>query len=376
MIKQIIKYIANNAGLRKAIPAGLKNSVRGFLPMDKYNQLLWEKLNPHVGTPYEWGFDFGSKYTLGILFDIKHEHHNYISACIDMKISYKVFNIWSNDWISAIKQTPCDAYLVWPNIQSAIVKQFWDERLFTLTEELQGKIYPSFNELWLYESKRRSRDFMITHNLPHPKTWVFFNREEALDFAKNTELPVVFKTDQGASAKGVVICRERSQVYDLVNTSFSKGFVIKRGDKNDRHRGYCIFQAYLPDCEEWRLIRVNESYFCRYKIKVGDFHSGSGEIVWATPPEELLFDIKRITDAFGFQSMNIDYFKTNDGRYLINELHTVFGGKVLPNDELCGRYTYNQATGTFDFEKGEFFQYRCGLRRVEHVIEKLNKNIW
>ena len=373
MIKKAIFQLATNTDFKKKLPNWAKNLIRNFVPIDDLNREMWSKFNPYIGSAQEWGNNTGSKFTLGILVDIRHEHHNYIGACLELGVTYKVIDIWKNDWITDVQNAKCDAYLVWPNIQSAIIKQFWDERLYTMVNDLGCKIYPSFNELWLYESKRRSRDFMIAHNLPHPKTSVFFSKKEAMAFAKTTELPVVFKTDQGASAKGVVIVRDRETAISLVKTCFAEGFSLKRADKNDKHRGYVFFQEYLPDAEEWRMIRVHNSYFCRYKIKVGDFHSGSGDIVWATPPEELLYDLKRITDEFGFNSMNIDYFKTKDGRYLINELHTVFGGKVLPNNELCGRYLFNEATQKFDFERGEFFQFRCGVRRVEQVIEMLEK---
>ncbi len=374
MFKKTIIRLAKNTGIKKKLPNWTKNFLRNFVPIDDLNREMWAQFNPYIGTDKEWGNNTGSKYTLGILVDIRHEHQNYIGSCLELGVSYKVIDIWKNNWIDEVKKAKCDAYLVWPNIQSAIIKQFWDERLYTMVHDLGCKIYPSYDALWLYESKRRSRDFMITHGLPHPKTSVFFNKAEAMEFAKTAKLPLVFKTDQGASAKGVVIVRSRKTAISLVNTCFTTGFALKRADKNDKHRGYVIFQEYLPNVEEWRIIRVHNSYFCRFKIKVGDFHSGSGDIIYAVPPQELLHDIKRITDTYGFDSMNIDYFKTTDDRYLINELHTVFGGKVLPNDELCGRYLYNQKTNSFDFEQGEFFQFRCGVRRVEQVIEKLEKN--
>ncbi len=47
-----------------------------------------------------------------------------------------------------------------------------------------GKIlFPSTDEIWFYESKRRMHYWLAAHGMPHPRTWVFYDRTQALDFA-------------------------------------------------------------------------------------------------------------------------------------------------------------------------------------------------
>lgn len=354
---------------KKNIPGWVRDIATTFVDMEKRRKQQWLANNPFLGTEYEKGYNFNSKHTVGILADIAHEHQNYIAACVELKVSYKVVDVHKNNWVEEIEKSGCDVFLVWPTIYTPIHKQFWDERLYILCNLLHKNIFPFYNELWVYESKRRTRDFLAINNLPHPKTDIFFEKEEALEFARTVSYPIVLKTDQGAGSKGVYIIRSQSEAEENIKTAFKQGISLKRTSKYERHKGYVVFQEYLADCQEWRLIRVGDDYFCRYKIKKGEFHSGSGSIVWAKPPEVLLNSIKEITDKHGFRSMNIDYFETTDGRYLINELHALFGGRVLKDEELNGKYNY--VNGKWEFTKGDFFRNRCANLRVNYILNNL-----
>src|SRR5690606_27605939 len=238
-----------------------------------------------------------------------------------------------------------EVFLFWPTIYKPIQKQFWDERIYAIKYYLNKEVFPSFDVLWLYESKRKSLNWLKSNNYPHPETFVFFDKESALNFINSSKFPIVSKTDQGASASGVYILKNKSQAVSVINKAFGKGLRMKNKGLNDLHQGYIIFQEYLPDCQEWRMIRVGDSYFCRYKIRVGEFHSGSGDIEWAKPPEHLLNSIKEISETLDIPNINIDFFETTDGRFLINEIHALWGGKEIHHPELEGRYLYDSHKG-------------------------------
>ena len=61
----------------------------------------------------------------------------------------------------------------------------------------------------------------------------------------------------------------------LIYKAFRRGIVPRGHNPMDRQWGYVYLQEYLKDAEEWRMIRIGESYFGYRKEKVGDFHSGS-----------------------------------------------------------------------------------------------------
>jgi hypothetical protein len=346
----------------------VRRYVKILLGYDRIEQKNWEKRNPYLNTPYAEGFIFKKgEPVITIFADKAHEHANYIKACIEMEQNYKVLDPSDHDWIKKVQESDSKAFMIWPTIYSPILKQFWDERIYTLKFQLKKNIFPSFDALWLYESKRKSLIWLEVNKLPHPDTKVFFKKEDALEFVKTCKYPIISKTDQGASANGVYILKTPAQAKAKINQAFKKGITLKNKGLYDRHQGYIIFQEYLPNCNEWRIIRVGDSYFCRFKIRVGEFHSGSGDIEWAKPPQVLLDMTREISEKFEIPNINVDFFETTDGRFMINEIHALWGGKEIHHPDLEGRYLYNQETGEWSFEKGDFFRNRCANLRIEWV---------
>jgi hypothetical protein len=351
----------------------IKKLLKDLINYDVFMESRWLKSNQFHGTEQEWEYTADAqKPYLGLLYDVAQEHQYYMVACKNMGLNYKVLDIRVSNWINLIKESGCETLMVWPTIYKPIQKQFWDERLRIISEQLKLRLFPSLDLLWLYESKRKSRDWLLSHNYAHPQTEVFFTASEATEFINQTKYPVVLKTDQGASSSGVFIIRSKDQANRMVRKAFKKGIRLKNRGINDRHQGYVLFQEYLPNCEELRIIRVAESYFCRLKKKKGDFHSGSGDIVWAKPPEELLEQTRQISSKFDTPNINVDYFETEDGHFVINEIHALWGGRVIKDENLEGRYLYDENNKSWRFENGDFFGNRCAELRLEWLI----KNQW
>ena len=349
-----------------------KTELKRWIGYDKVQQEIWRKRNAFLNTPYENGYVFteGAP-TVAIVYDVSQEHQFYIKACVDLKMNYTVIDIRTPDWMEIVQKSGCQVFLFWPNIYKPIQKQFLDERLYTMEHYLNVKVFPSSDLLWIYESKRRTLDWLNAQKLPHPETYIFFDEKQAMAFIKQSSFPIVCKTDQGAAASGVFILRTPGQAMKMVKQAFGKGILLKNRGFNDRHQGYIIFQEYLEDCKEWRIIRVGESFFCRYKIKVGDFHSGSGDIIWAKAPEMLLNYTKAISEKFRIPNINVDFFETKNGEYLINEIHALWGGKVIHDDKLEGRYLFDDQSKTWNFEKGDFFKNRCANLRLDWIAKYL-----
>ena len=155
------------------MPSWSRKLARKLVPINKYNQHLWKSENPFVGTDKEWGFKGKSKNTLGIIYDPAHYHKFYISACLDMNISYKVLDIRKSNWIQIIKNAGCDAIVCWASVSTMVLKEMIDEKLRFIDNELNMRVYPTALEVWLYENKRRVRDWLILNNFDIPMTWCF-----------------------------------------------------------------------------------------------------------------------------------------------------------------------------------------------------------
>ncbi len=120
------------------------------------------------------------------------------------------------------------------------------------------------------------------------------------------------------------------------------------------------------------IIKIGGSYFGHRRLLKGDFASGALRFAWGAPPEELLWLVKRVCDTGGFDSISMDVFECQDGRFLINELQSIFGSREASQmriDGKPGRYLLRD--GEFVFEEGVFNRHKSYPLRVADFVEKL-----
>jgi len=362
--------------LSRLAPRSVRAWIRGRVDVSEYHRHLAAEQDPYAGDDPVCLFP-ESPCTLGILRETRHYHKSYVAACREMRISYKLLDISVSDWMRVVEESGCDAFLVWPSVESTVWKDMCDDRLRIMEEDLGLVLYPTLKETWLYENKRRVRDWLAAHRIDAPRTWVFYDRREAEEFVRGAELPLVLKTNLGASASGVQVLRDRGKALRVVRRALTRGIVPRGRNPRDRQWGSVYLQEYLPNVKEWRMVRIGDSYFGYRKEQVGDFHSGSHAWSWLDPPRPLLEKLREVTEKGGFTSMNVDVFETEDGRLLVNELQTVFGA-TTPVDQLRvdgkpGRYVVSEQTGEWVFEEGDFSRNACANERIRFLLSKVLK---
>jgi hypothetical protein len=144
--------------------------------------------------------------TLGVLRDPFYGHEPYLAACRELGVGYRVVDIFASNWIAQVESSGCELFLAWPMESIQEWKRLYDDRLQMLVEQMGKKIFPDLTAMWLYGSKERGNEWLELNGFPHPKTWVFYRRADALDFVANrAEFPLVAKTDIGAVSSGVSI---------------------------------------------------------------------------------------------------------------------------------------------------------------------------
>ena len=363
---------------KNLIPQGLRALIQKHVAVLNLRTASWIAKDPYANEPPVSSYKSKYPYTLGIIKEFWHVHWPYIAACKEMGVAYKLIDISGPDWIDVINDSACDAFLVSPSVELSIWKQMFDERLRIITKDLGKIIFPTYDELWFYESKRRMHYWLEVNNVLHPKTWIFYDLKQALDFAEQAELPIVYKSDLGSGASGVRIFRKRDSLRRHIRRCFKRGFTTYRRCRNDKEWGFVLLQEYLPDAREWRMIRIGDSFFGHEKGKVGDFHSGSHVMLYSRPPLDLLSLVRDITDKGGFSSMDCDILMTKDDCYLVNELQPIFGMDD-PSEPQCmvngkpGRYIYDEVKATWVFEEGIFTENFCCNLRVMAVLKQLDK---
>lgn len=339
--------------------------------------------------------------------ELEDDHILWIKACEDYisQVEYRIVNLTSNIWLEEIQKEPFDILLAKPGGLTAPFKQLYDERIYILGVVLGYKIFPSPQEIFIYENKRFLASWLKANNIPHPKTEVFYSYGEALEYTRSTSYPFVAKTNIGASGSGVIIIKSITEAKDYINETFrgrgapqrtgpnrEKGGFLKRGIHYIFHpsditkklhiyktkaanlqKDFVIFQEYIPHDFEWRLVRIGDSYFAHKKLKAGEKSSGSLLKNYDNPSLGILNFVKQITDNQEFYSQAIDIFESTRG-YLVNEMQCIFGQSdpyQMLVDSNAGRYSF--INGNWVFEQGDFARNACYNLRLEYILNELRK---
>jgi glutathione synthase/RimK-type ligase-like ATP-grasp enzyme len=324
---------------------------------------------------------------LGILTDFYNHYQLYEKSCLELNVDYVIIDFLSNHWLQNIKNNlDCDGFLVRPTHDFQEHRDVYMERLYFLNKVLNQKIYPGYEELWLYENKRNMYTWLSIHDFPHAQTNVFLNKQDAIRYIKNCTYPIVMKSNTGAGATGVEVIKTRRRAIKRLNNVFGrihplfalghpqhrKKFKINIPVFGMAEKHILLVQKYKEIKWEWRIIKIGHSFFGHQKLLKNNIASGSGMVGWVEPPRYLLDLTQNICQKGNFYSMAVDIFETTSGEYCINELQSLFGSyldsQMLIND-IPGRFKYEN--GNYIFEKGYFNRLGSYLLRVEHFINIL-----
>lgn len=106
------------------------------------------------------------------------------------------------------------------------------EGIVDLFKESNLKIFgPDKKAAMLEGSKSFSKDFMKKYGVKTAEYGVFSNKEEAIKYVENCEIPVVIKADGLAAGKGVVICESKEEAISTLEDFMSKDIFKGAGQR-------------------------------------------------------------------------------------------------------------------------------------------------
>lgn len=338
--------------------------------------------------------------------ELDDDHLLWVRACemFPETINYFIVDLMQNNWLDSIQEKKPDVLLAKPGGVNQIFKQLYDERIYILERVMSYRIFPSAEEIFIYENKRFLAFWLKANHIPHPATDVFYFEDESTSAIERSTFPIVAKTNIGASGSGVTILKTQAEAIQYVKNVFSgkgaaqrtgpnleKGGILKRGlyyvfhpakiknklriyrlRSESIQKGFVIFQEYIPHQFEWRVVRIGDYFFAHKKMVKGEKASGSLIKEYDNPPVSLFDFVKLITDKHGFYSQAVDLFETPNG-YLVNEMQCIFGQSdpyQMLVDGTPGRYRF--ISNEWVFESGDFNQLESYKLRIEHLIETLN----
>ena len=325
---------------------------------------------------------------LGIFTAFRGLHKYYVRSCEELGIEYELIDIIGDNWLEEVQNSDCDGFLCRPPSKFQERKSMYDEKLYMINKLMNKPIYPSYEELFIYENKKMMYYFMKLNNYPHVETHVFYRKKDFLKYIETAHFPLVFKTNIGSTAKGVEFIKSKRRAKNIANKLFgflseklARGFTpqttgkiipVKAIGNNQKH--YILVQKFEGIKWEWRIIKIGNSYFGHKKLLNNGFASGSGKVGREDPPKELLYMVKKISEENNFYSLDLDIFETKDDRFLINEIQSIFGAikdSQMHINGIPGRYTF--VDNDFKFEEGVFNKHASFMLRVEDFVSILQK---
>lgn len=286
----------------------------------------------------------------------------WIAYCQENGIEYKLVNAYASDIIQQIEG--CDAFM-WHFHQGGYRDMQMAKALILSLEAKGVKCFPNSHTCWHFDNKVWEKYLLEAVGAPLVPSYVFYTEKDALEWAKKTTFPKVFKLKGGASAYNVMLARSRKEAEKLIRQSFGKGFLQYRWQNHLREQwrkykekkatlrellrpfyyavkryptvfshyhqkeiGYAYFQDFIPNNDhDTRVVVIGCSRAMaeRRYVRKGDFRaSGSGHFEYGKVDNRVLDIAFKMAEKLQMQSVAFDFIMDND-KPLIVEISYGFG---------------------------------------------------
>jgi len=266
----------------------------------------------------------------------------------------KIVDVQSNDILRQLDN--CQG-LMWRFSISPAERAIYSRLLPILEKEMHLNIFPNWKTMWHYDDKITQNYLLKAHNIPIPKTWVFWKAQEADEFCASSNYPMVLKLAGGASSVNVQLIENYQQAKKWINLLYSSGLHslkipeplrVKNFQSRIKNALRFLFKGKLPNPGKyWQL---NKNYFLlqeflpnnQYDIRItvigkrafgyrrfnrqNDFRaSGSGS--FDVNPKEIDIDAVQLgfitANRLQMQSVAVDIIH-NGNEYVVNEVSYTF----------------------------------------------------
>lgn len=281
----------------------------------------------------------------------------WIEYCQKNSISYKIVDAFDSDIIQQV--AGCDAFL-WHHHHGQFKDALTAKRIMFALEHAGVNVFPNFNTGWHFDDKVAQKYLLEAIGAPTVPSYVFYDKKNAMEWAKKTSYPKVFKLKGGAGATNVKLVKNQAEALTLINQAFGKGFPqfdrfnhlkerfqkyksgqssllsVAKGagrlvvptefsQQQSPEKGYAYFQDFIPHNDfDIRVIVIDGKAFAiKRLVREDDFRaSGSGSIVYGKSEIDLrcvkiAFDI---SDKLDSQCLAYDFIFDKDNEPLIVEI--------------------------------------------------------
>jgi glutathione synthase/RimK-type ligase-like ATP-grasp enzyme len=237
--------------------------------------------------------------------------------------------------------------LIWRAKHTPTIKRLARRLIYYFNQDMGIPTFPSWRSYWHYDDKIAQHFLFTRRGVAAPRTFVFFDRNEAEEFVRRTEFPIVYKCAHGAGGANVGILTNRAGADRYVRKAFGRG--LRTFFKSERQRGYVLLQEFLPgNPGDYRVVCYGDSracgFFRRNRVEV-PLASGSGEFATPDLPADLLDFVGDAQRRLGESVMSYDVLKDRTGAWVVAEVSVIFGDLTHVIYDRAPVYQRDAATG-------------------------------
>src|SRR5690554_6297424 len=272
----------------------------------------------------------------------------WIEFCKKEKLPFKIVDCYSSEIISELNGV---THLLWHYHRWEVKNGSIANKLLTVFEQMGIKVFPNLTTRISFDEKIIQKYLLESINAPMPKTTVFFEKKNALNWI-NDQKHLVFKLSKGAGSKNVRLVNLK-EARSLINRMFNKGFnsfnisfpkldkslfyslkryFFKRLPLNSHQNklvgkeyNYIYFQEFLPNNNhDIRIVTFRDKAIgLKREVSKGSFKASGSGIINYNHKEIPLECIKKafdISTKLNFQFMAYDFVLNKEKGYQVVEI--------------------------------------------------------
>ncbi|HGY54363.1 MAG TPA: hypothetical protein ENK44_01550 [Caldithrix abyssi] len=237
-----------------------------------------------------------------------------------------LYNIWLESERRRLFGSSFDGF-VWRAKHDPKIRNLAKRLLYMYSEVLHIPTFPLWQDYWHYDDKIAQTMLLQKAGINTPETYIFYDKQEALDFIRNTEYPLVYKYPHGAGSANVGLLKNKWQARIYINRAFGKG--IKTFFREEIQRHFVYLQKFLPDNKgDYKIICIGGKMFYglfRENRPDKPLASGSGKLHTPELPQDLLNFVAEAHQKLQAHIMSYDIMKDEKGQWSVGEFGMIHG---------------------------------------------------
>lgn len=205
-----------------------------------------------------------------------------------------------------------------------------------VAEKLGLPGYDSYATTLILHNKDKFKQFALENDIISPGAKAFFQKEEAIAWAKIREMPYIVKPVDCSAGNGICKVENVEIIENTINSAFAKsrsGRIVIEDFVNGTQHGFCTYllnQKVVAVCSNNEYSLANP-----YRVEIDTFPATGIEKC----QDILIKQVEKIANILNLKDgiFHLQYIEDNDGPHIIEVMRRVLGNMYsVPANALMG----------------------------------------